>query len=118
MLAGLRVVSVSTVSLVTVGVLVGVKSLGYFFTDGFQRRIEAEILTGIVMTLLVALIFDLLLLALGRVLMVPAMNVRMWEHAATKRNVARLRADGVHAEQAQLLLELAGPVKDDHGGGS
>jgi phosphopantothenoylcysteine decarboxylase/phosphopantothenate--cysteine ligase len=29
------------------------------------------------------------------VLMVPAMNVRMWEHAATKRNVAQLRADGV-----------------------
>ncbi|MFN4224849.1 MAG: bifunctional phosphopantothenoylcysteine decarboxylase/phosphopantothenate--cysteine ligase CoaBC [Hyphomonas sp.] len=29
------------------------------------------------------------------VLMVPAMNVRMWEHSATKRNVARLRADGV-----------------------
>ncbi len=30
-----------------------------------------------------------------RVLMVPAMNVRMWEHAAVRRNVARLRADGV-----------------------
>ena len=30
-----------------------------------------------------------------RVLMVPAMNVRMWEHAATQRNVARLEADGV-----------------------
>ncbi|MEY4783746.1 MAG: phosphopantothenoylcysteine decarboxylase/phosphopantothenate--cysteine ligase [Pseudomonadota bacterium] len=29
------------------------------------------------------------------VLMVPTMNVRMWEHAATKRNVAQLRADGV-----------------------
>ncbi|MEX1252564.1 MAG: bifunctional phosphopantothenoylcysteine decarboxylase/phosphopantothenate--cysteine ligase CoaBC [Hyphomonas sp.] len=29
------------------------------------------------------------------VLMVPAMNVRMWEHAATRRNLARLRADGV-----------------------
>ncbi|WP_300390828.1 bifunctional phosphopantothenoylcysteine decarboxylase/phosphopantothenate--cysteine ligase CoaBC [Henriciella sp.] len=29
------------------------------------------------------------------VLMVPAMNVRMWEHAATKRNVATLRGDGV-----------------------
>ena len=29
------------------------------------------------------------------VLMVPAMNVRMWEHAATRRNIARLRADGV-----------------------
>ena len=30
-----------------------------------------------------------------RVLMVPAMNVRMWEHPATRRNVARLEADGV-----------------------
>jgi phosphopantothenoylcysteine decarboxylase/phosphopantothenate--cysteine ligase len=29
------------------------------------------------------------------VLMVPAMNVRMWEHAATKRNVHLLRSDGV-----------------------
>ena len=29
------------------------------------------------------------------VLMAPAMNVRMWQHAATKRNVATLRADGV-----------------------
>jgi len=29
------------------------------------------------------------------VLMVPAMNVRMWQHAATERNVAQLRADGV-----------------------
>lgn len=28
-------------------------------------------------------------------LMVPAMNVRMWEHAATRRNVATLRSDGV-----------------------
>lgn len=29
------------------------------------------------------------------VLMVPAMNVRMWMHAATQRNVETLRADGV-----------------------
>ena len=37
-----------------------------------------------------------LLLATDKpVLAVPAMNVRMWEHAATKRNVAQLRADGV-----------------------
>jgi phosphopantothenoylcysteine decarboxylase/phosphopantothenate--cysteine ligase len=30
------------------------------------------------------------------VLMAPAMNVRMWQHVATQRNVARLREDGVH----------------------
>ncbi|GGE11773.1 phosphopantothenate synthase [Polymorphobacter glacialis] len=29
------------------------------------------------------------------VLMVPAMNVRMWLHPATQRNIARLRADGL-----------------------
>jgi phosphopantothenoylcysteine decarboxylase/phosphopantothenate--cysteine ligase len=29
------------------------------------------------------------------VLMAPAMNVRMWEHAATRRNLATLRGDGV-----------------------
>ena len=37
-----------------------------------------------------------LLLATDKpVLAVPAMNVRMWEHAATRRNVATLRASGV-----------------------
>ena len=37
-----------------------------------------------------------LLLATDKpVLAAPAMNVRMWQHAATGRNVARLRADGV-----------------------
>lgn len=66
LVAGLRVVAVSTVSLVTVGVLVGVQSLGYFFTDGFQRRIEAEILTGIVMTVFVAALFDAALVLAGR----------------------------------------------------
>lgn len=37
-----------------------------------------------------------LLLATDKpVLAVPAMNVRMWQHPATQRNVATLRADGV-----------------------
>ena len=30
-----------------------------------------------------------------RVLMAPAMNVRMWNHPATQRNLATLKADGV-----------------------
>ena len=30
------------------------------------------------------------------VLAVPAMNVRMWNHRATQRNLTQLRADGVH----------------------
>jgi len=30
------------------------------------------------------------------VLVAPAMNVRMWEHKATQRNLATLKSDGVH----------------------
>lgn len=38
-----------------------------------------------------------LLLATDKpVLVAPAMNVRMWEHKATHRNVQQLRADGIH----------------------
>ena len=37
----------------------------------------------------------LLLATDTRVLVAPAMNVRMWDHAATRRNIAQLRADGV-----------------------
>ena len=29
------------------------------------------------------------------VLLAPAMNVRMWQHAATQRNIAKLRGDGI-----------------------
>ena len=41
-----------------------------------------------------------LLLATDKpVLAVPAMNVRMWQHPATQRNVATLRADGIEVMQ-------------------
>lgn len=41
-----------------------------------------------------------LLLATDKpVMAVPAMNVRMWLHAATQRNLAQLKADGLHVMQ-------------------
>lgn len=69
LLAGLRVVAVSTIALVTVGALLGVDNLGYLFTNGFQRRIVPEILAGVVATMAIALIVDGLLVLLGRALM-------------------------------------------------
>ncbi|MCU1446251.1 ABC transporter permease [Cryobacterium sp.] len=69
LLAGMRVVAVSTVSLVTVGAVIGVQSLGSLFTDGFQRGIQAEILAGLVATVVLALAFDGALVLLGRLLM-------------------------------------------------
>lgn len=68
-LAGLRVAAASTVALVTVGILVGVQSLGYLFTNGSQRRIIIEVLTGVVMTMLVALLVDRVLVLVGRLAM-------------------------------------------------
>jgi phosphopantothenoylcysteine decarboxylase/phosphopantothenate--cysteine ligase len=44
-----------------------------------------------------------LLLATDKpVLAVPAMNVRMWQHPATVRNVAQLRADGVRVMEPDV----------------
>ncbi|WP_298844387.1 bifunctional phosphopantothenoylcysteine decarboxylase/phosphopantothenate--cysteine ligase CoaBC [uncultured Roseobacter sp.] len=46
------------------------------------------------------------------VMIAPAMNVRMWEHAATRRNVAQLRADGVSVvgpEEGDMACGEYGP---------
>ncbi len=42
------------------------------------------------------LLSTLLLARKGPVLAAPAMNSAMWEHPATRRNMAQLRADGIH----------------------
>ncbi|SKB01664.1 osmoprotectant transport system permease protein [Agreia bicolorata] len=69
LLAGIRVVAVSTVSLVTVGAVLGIKSLGLLFTDGLQRNIVAEVATGMVATIALALVIDFALVLAGRMLM-------------------------------------------------
>ncbi|MGB5953366.1 MAG: ABC transporter permease subunit [Ornithinimicrobium sp.] len=69
LLAGIRVVSVSTIALVSVGVIIGSRNLGYLFANGKQRGILEEVSVGIIISLLIALIFDLILVLLGRVLM-------------------------------------------------
>ena len=63
--AGTRVVATSTVSLVTVGAFIGVRSLGTLFTDGFQRGIIAEVVAGLVATVLLALVIDALVQGVG-----------------------------------------------------
>lgn len=68
-LAGVRVVSVSTVSLVTVGALVGVSNLGSLFTEGFQRDFTTEIVIGIVLVVGLALVLDAIWVVLGRFLL-------------------------------------------------
>jgi len=69
LLANLRVVSVSTVSLLSVAALVGSGGLGRLFTAGYSRAFIPEIVVGIVFTVLLALVFDAILQLVGRMLM-------------------------------------------------
>ncbi|MCU1643590.1 MAG: Carnitine transport permease protein OpuCB [Nocardia sp.] len=64
--ANLRVVAVTNISMVTVGALIGVGGLGKLFTQGYQRDYPDEIVAGIIVVLVLALVMDRLLYALGR----------------------------------------------------
>jgi phosphopantothenoylcysteine decarboxylase / phosphopantothenate---cysteine ligase len=55
----------------------------------------ADLLAKMAQGLASDLASTLLLATDKRVLVAPAMNVRMWEHAATQRNIATLKSDGV-----------------------
>lgn len=79
MFAGLRVVSVSNISLVSVAALLGVGNLGMLFTDGLQRDFVTEVVVGIVAILVLALVMDAFLVLLERVL-------TPWERAGKLRD--------------------------------
>lgn len=66
--AGLRVAAVSNVSIVSVAALIGVPQLGVLFTDGFYRDFLDPIVAGLVASALLALLFDLAIVVLARVL--------------------------------------------------
>jgi osmoprotectant transport system permease protein len=68
LVAGLRVATVSSISLVSVGALIGVGGLGEFFTEGFQLQFPTEIIVGVALIVLLALAGDAVLLVIGRLL--------------------------------------------------
>ncbi|WP_040337448.1 ABC transporter permease [Candidatus Blastococcus massiliensis] len=68
-MAGIRVATVTTVALTTVGVIVGHGGLGQLITGGFNANFyRAEIVTGALGCVLLALLADLLLAGAERVL--------------------------------------------------
>ncbi len=76
-MAGLRVATVSTVALVTVGVIVGHGGLGQLITGGFAANFyRAQIVTGALGCVLLALLADLLLAGAERLLTPWAREVR------------------------------------------
>lgn len=64
--AGLRVVTVSNIALVSVGAVIGIGALGELFTRGLNSGFLTPIIVGLVLSLLLALIFDGLILLIQR----------------------------------------------------
>lgn len=66
--AGLRVAAVSNVSIVSVASLIGVAQLGNLLTDGYDRAFAEELLVGIGACVLLALVFDAVIVVATRAL--------------------------------------------------
>jgi ABC-type proline/glycine betaine transport systems, permease component len=64
-MTGIRLATVSTVALVTVGVLVGHGGLGQLLTAGFRAGYRAEVMTATIVVFVLGLVLDLLLAGLG-----------------------------------------------------
>jgi osmoprotectant transport system permease protein len=86
-IAGLRIAVVSSISLASVGQLIGVSSLGYLFIDGYQRDFPTEIIVGIVLIVALAVACDLVLVAV-RTLLTPWLRERPRPGAADRAPAA------------------------------
>lgn len=67
-MAGLRIATVSAVSLVTIGAIVGFGGLGNLIYAGMNTYFKAQVLTASVLCVVIAVAADLLLLGVQRVL--------------------------------------------------
>lgn len=76
LVAGLRVVAVTNISMVAVGSVIGIGGLGTWFTEGYQADKSDQIVAGIVVIFALAILIDILIVLAGR-LMTP------WTRMAT-----------------------------------
>ncbi len=75
LVAGLRVVVVTNIAMVSVGSVIGIGGLGSWFTEGYQTDKSEQILAGIIALFVLAIVIDVLIVLAGR-LATP------WERAA------------------------------------
>ncbi|MFF8960229.1 ABC transporter permease [Streptomyces sp. NPDC014894] len=65
-MAGLRIATVSAISLVTIGAIVGYGGLGNLIYSGMNTYFKAQVLTASVLCVIIAVVADLLLLLVQR----------------------------------------------------
>lgn len=66
LVAGLRVVAVTNISMVSVGSVIGIGGLGTWFTEGYQANKSGQIIAGIIAIFVVAVVVDSLILLAGK----------------------------------------------------
>jgi osmoprotectant transport system permease protein len=64
--AGLRVVVVTNISMVSVGSVIGIGGLGTWFTEGYQANKSDQIVAGIIAIFALAVVIDVALMLAGR----------------------------------------------------
>ena len=67
LVAGLRVVVVTNISMVSVGAVIGIGGLGTWFTEGYQENKSDQIVAGILAIFVLAVIIDVALMFAGRI---------------------------------------------------
>ncbi|GBE64185.1 ABC transporter permease [Mycobacterium sp. MFM001] len=86
LVAGLRVVVVTNISMVSVGAVIGIGGLGTWFTEGYQADKSDQVMAGIIAIFGLAIVIDVLIVLAGR-LATP------WQRVTRVRRPARpLRA--------------------------
>ncbi|MBO8202629.1 ABC transporter permease [Streptomyces smyrnaeus] len=97
LLAGVRIATVTAVSLTTVGAIVGYGGLGNLIYDGMESFFKAQVLTASAICVVLAVVADLLLLWLQRAL-------TPWTRARTRKRAVR----GPSAPTAASTHDLVG----------
>ncbi|WP_411730968.1 ABC transporter permease [Paeniglutamicibacter sp.] len=105
--AGTRVAAVTNVSLVSVGAVIGVGGLGQLFVAGYQRNYPDQILAGIIVILVLALVLDRIIAGAAR-LLTP------WLHhgAAPTESTGRRRPGSGRAKLATLPTQHSASRED------
>jgi osmoprotectant transport system permease protein len=68
LIASLRVVAVTNISMVSVGSVIGIGGLGTWFTEGYQSDKSDQIIAGIIAIFVLAVVVDTLIMFAGRLL--------------------------------------------------
>ncbi|OBJ97581.1 ABC transporter permease [Mycolicibacterium conceptionense] len=85
LIAGLRVVAVTNISMVSVGSVIGIGGLGTWFTEGYQSNKSDQIVAGIIAIFVLAIVIDTLIMLVGTA-------ITPWNRTARTPNRAKAAA--------------------------